>query len=47
MNKTEVERLFQICDSEAKGYLTEQDLKKVCPELDDQVKLEVSLFFCF
>ncbi|KAJ1358484.1 hypothetical protein KIN20_016917 [Parelaphostrongylus tenuis] len=32
----EVERLFNLCDSEGKGYLTEQDLQHVCPQLDQK-----------
>ncbi|CAI5454217.1 unnamed protein product [Caenorhabditis angaria] len=31
----DVENLFSMCDSEAKGFLTMDDLKKVCPQLDD------------
>ncbi|KAE9415520.1 hypothetical protein Angca_009299 [Angiostrongylus cantonensis] len=32
----EVERLFNLCDAEGKGYLTEQDLQHVCPQLDQK-----------
>uniref|UniRef100_A0A8R1HI91 Ras and EF-hand domain-containing protein homolog n=1 Tax=Caenorhabditis japonica TaxID=281687 RepID=A0A8R1HI91_CAEJA len=32
----EVENLFALCDSESKGYLTMEDLRKVCPQLDDK-----------
>ncbi|CCD66473.2 Ras and EF-hand domain-containing protein homolog [Caenorhabditis elegans] len=35
MSKPEVENLFSLCDSESKGYLTMEDLRKVCPQLDD------------
>ncbi|CAI2356774.1 unnamed protein product [Caenorhabditis sp. 36 PRJEB53466] len=31
----EVESLFSRCDSESKGYLTMEDLKKVCPQLEN------------
>ncbi|VDM76528.1 unnamed protein product [Strongylus vulgaris] len=33
---SEVERLFNLCDSEGKGYLTEQDLQHICPQLDQK-----------
>ncbi|KJH41678.1 Ras family protein [Dictyocaulus viviparus] len=32
----EVEHLFDLCDAEGKGYLTEQDLQHVCPQLDEK-----------
>ncbi|CAD6187354.1 unnamed protein product [Caenorhabditis auriculariae] len=32
----EVEHLFALCDSEGKGFLTVDDLKKICPQLDDK-----------
>ncbi|VDO96537.1 unnamed protein product [Heligmosomoides polygyrus] len=32
----EVERLFNLCDAEGKGYLTEQDLQHICPQLDQK-----------
>ncbi|CAJ0609788.1 unnamed protein product [Cylicocyclus nassatus] len=33
---SEVERLFNLCDPEGKGYLTEQDLHHICPQLDQK-----------
>uniref|UniRef100_A0A9J2NZB2 EF-hand domain-containing protein n=1 Tax=Ascaris lumbricoides TaxID=6252 RepID=A0A9J2NZB2_ASCLU len=33
---TETERLFDLCDRENKGYLTVNDLKVACPQLDDE-----------
>ncbi|KAK5976101.1 Ras and EF-hand domain-containing protein [Trichostrongylus colubriformis] len=33
---SEVERLFKLCDREGKGYLTEQDLHHICPQLDQK-----------
>ncbi|KAL6723559.1 hypothetical protein Aduo_018547 [Ancylostoma duodenale] len=33
---SEVERLFNLCDAEGKGYLTEQDLQHICPQLDQK-----------
>ncbi|CAP32754.3 Protein CBR-TAG-312 [Caenorhabditis briggsae] len=35
MANPDVENLFSLCDSESKGFLTMEDLKKVCPQLDD------------
>ncbi|VDL76917.1 unnamed protein product [Nippostrongylus brasiliensis] len=32
----DVERLFNLCDAEGKGYLTEQDLHHICPQLDQK-----------
>nr|pir hypothetical protein C33D12.6 - Caenorhabditis elegans [Caenorhabditis elegans] len=40
MSKPEVENLFSLCDSESKGYLTMEDLRKVCPQLDDNERFE-------
>ncbi|CAJ0944329.1 unnamed protein product, partial [Mesorhabditis belari] len=36
MEDAETERLFHQCDRGRKGYLTESDLKAVCPQLDNQ-----------
>ncbi|ETN82545.1 EF hand [Necator americanus] len=33
---SEVERLFSLCDAQGKGYLTEQDLHHICPQLDQK-----------
>lgn len=36
----ETERMFELCDQENKGYLTPDNLKAVCPQLDDQVNVK-------
>ncbi|CAB3399641.1 unnamed protein product [Caenorhabditis bovis] len=38
----DVEHLFSMCDSESKGYLTVEDLKRICPQLDDN---DISFIF--
>uniref|UniRef100_A0A1I7X9K3 EF-hand domain-containing protein n=1 Tax=Heterorhabditis bacteriophora TaxID=37862 RepID=A0A1I7X9K3_HETBA len=35
MSEIEVERFFSICDRGGKGYLVKEDLKVICPQLDD------------
>lgn len=44
MSRGQVEQLFTICDVSGKGYLTETDLVRVCPQLSQTVGGESSVF---
>lgn len=37
MGEAQTEKLFALCDRDNKGYLTENDLRTVCPQLDANV----------
>ncbi|VDM40155.1 unnamed protein product [Toxocara canis] len=42
----ETERLFDLCDRENKGYLTVNDLKVACPQLDGEARdAEIDFIF--
>lgn len=36
-SKLEIKRLFSLLDSEAKGFITIEDMKKICREIQEKI----------